>query len=147
MSENERKKSIKKFSGSVPAVINLGPSTSIDLSWLPENERKALLLDYAKGMIDISKKAQELHIDAAVLKKTLDDLADATIEVSESGNAVTITHTQSTKVGRTEVMMGNTEQAQSGKLSKSQTGVKDWTPYYIIAGIFAIIIIVVLMSR
>ncbi|MCK4816512.1 hypothetical protein KA005_12155 [bacterium] len=147
MSENERKKSIKKFSGSVPAVINLGPSTSIDLSWLPENERKALLLDYAKGMIDISKKAQELHIDAAVLKKTLDDLADATIEVSESGNAVTITHTQSTIVGRTEVMMGNTEQAQSGKLSKSQTGVKDWTPYYIIAGIFAIIIIVVLMSR
>jgi len=147
MSENERKKSIKKFSGSVPAVINLGPSTSIDLSWLPENERKALLLDYAKGMIDISKKAQELHIDAAVLKKTLDDLADATIEVSESGNAVTITHTQSTKVGRTEVMMGNTEQAQSGKLSKSQTGVKDWTPYYIFAGILTLIIIVVLMSR
>lgn len=147
MSENERKKSIKKFSGSVPAVINLGPSTSIDLSWLPENERKPLLLDYAKGMIDISKKAQELHIDAAVLKKTLNDLADVTIEMSESGNAVTITHTQSTKVGRTEVMMGNTEQAQSGKLSKSQTGVKDWTPYYIFAGILALIIIVVMMSR
>jgi len=147
MSENERKKSITKIKGSVPAVINLGPSTSIDLSWLPENERKPLLLDYAKGMIDISKKAQELHIDAAVLKKTLNDLADVTIEMSESGNAVTITHTQSTKVGRTEVMMGNTEQAQSGKLSKSQTGVKDWTPYYIFAGILALIIIVVLMSR
>lgn len=147
MSEIEGKKSITKFSGRVPAVINLGPSTSIDLSWLPENERKALLLDYAKGMIDISKKAQELHIDAAVLKKTLDDLADTTIEVSESGNAVTITHTQTTKVGRTEVMMGNTEQAQSGKLSKSQTGVKDWTPYYIFAGILALIIIAALMNR
>jgi len=147
MSENERKKSLIKFSGSVPAVINLGPSTSIDLSWLPENERKALLLDYAKGMIDISKKAQELHIDIGVLKKTLDDLADITIEVSESGNAVTITHTQTTKVGRTEVMMGNTPQAQSGKLSKSQTGVKDWTPYYIFAGILALIIITALMSR
>ena len=147
MSENERKKSLIKFSGSVPAVINLGPSTSIDLSWLPENERKALLLDYAKGMIDISKKAQELHIDIGVLKKTLDDLADTTIEVSESGNAVTITHTQTTKVGRTEVMMGNTPQAQSGKLSKSQTGVKDWTPYYIFAGILALIIIAALTNR
>lgn len=87
------------------------------------------------------------NIDAAVLKKTLNDLADVTIEVSESGNAVTITHTQSTKVGRTEVMMGNTEQAKSGKLSKSQTGVKDWTPYYIFAGILALIIIIVLMSH
>jgi hypothetical protein len=147
MSENEKGKSITKFSGSVPAIIDLGPSTKIDLSWLPENERKALLLDYAKGMIDISKKAQELHIDAAVLKKTLDDLAGTTIEVSESGNAVTITHTQTTKVGRTEVMMGNTEQAQSGKFTKTQTGVKDWTPYYIFAGILALIIIVALMNR
>ena len=147
MSENERKKSITKFSGSVPAVINLGPSTAIDLSWLPENERKALLLDYAKGMIDINKRAQELHIDAAVLKKTMDDLAGTTIEVSESGNAVTITHTQTTKVGRTEVMMGNTEQAQSGKFTKTQSGAKDWTPYYIFAGILALIIIALLMNR
>lgn len=147
MSENEGKKSIKKFSGSVPAVINFGPNASIDLSWLPENERKALLIDYAKGMIDINKKAQELHIDAVALKKTLDDLANATIEVSESGNAVTLTHTQSTKISRTEVMMGNTEQAQSGKLSKSQTGEKNWTPFYIFAGILVLIIIVALVSR
>ena len=147
MNENEGEKGIIKLNGSVPAVINLGPSTSIDLSWLPENERKAFLLDYTKGMIDLSKKAQELHIDTAVLKKTLNDLADTTIQVSESGNAVTITHTQTTKVGRTEVMMGNTEQAQSGKLSKSQTGVKDWTPYYIFGGIFALIIIAALVNR
>ena len=147
MSENDREKSVTKFSGSVPEVINLGPSTSIDLSWLPENERKALLLDHTKGMIDISKRAQELHVDTVVLKKTLDDLADTTIEVSESGNAVTITHTQTTKIGRTEVMMGNTQQAQSGKLSKSQTGDKNWTPYYIFAGILALIIIAALTSR
>ncbi len=129
MSENSNDKSLTKPSGGVPTQINLGPSTSMDLSWLPENERKALLIDYTKGMMDISKKAQELHVDAAVLKKTLDDLSDTTREVSDSGNAVTITHSQTTKVGRTEVMMGNTEQAQSGKLSKSQTGEKDWTPY------------------
>ena len=147
MSENEEKKSLTISGDNVPEVINFGPSTSIDLSWLPENERKALLLDYSKGMIDINKRAQELHVDAAVLKKTMGDLADTTIQVSESGNAVTITHTQTTKVGRTEVMMGNTEQAQSGKLSKSQTGVKDWTPYYIFGGILALIIIAALMNR
>jgi len=146
MSTNEKDKNITKTSSNVPTEINLGPSTSMDLSWLPENERKALLIDYTKGIMDISKKAQELHVDAAVLKKTLDDFSDTTREVSDSGNAVTITHSQTTKVGRTEVIMGNTEEAQSGKLSKSQTGEKDWTPYYIFGGILALIIIAALMK-
>ena len=146
MSTNNQDKNITKTSGNVPTEINLGPSTSMDLSWLPENERKALLIDYTKGIMDISKKAQELHVDAAVLKKTLDDFSDTTREVSDSGNAVTITHSQTTKVGRTEVIMGNTEEAQSGKLSKSQTGEKDWTPYYIFGGILALIIIAALMK-
>jgi hypothetical protein len=146
MSTNDQNKNITKTSSNVPTEINLGPSTSMDLSWLPENERKALLLDYSKGIMDISKKARELHVDAAVLKKTLDDFSDTTREVSDSGNAVTITHSQTTKVGRTEVIMGNTEEAQSGKLSKSQTGEKDWTPYYIFGGILALIIIAALMK-
>ena len=129
----------------MPKEISLGPTTSVDLSWLPESERKELLIEYTKGMIDIQKKAAELHVDTAALKKTLDDLSDATREVSDSGNAVTITHSQTTTVGRTEVMMGNTEQAQSGKLTKSQTGEKDWTPYYIFGGILALIIIASLL--
>jgi len=146
MSTNDQNKNITKTSSNVPTEINLGPSTSMDLSWLPENERKALLIDYTKGIMDISKKAQELHVDAVVLKRTLDDFSDTTREVSDSGNAVTITHSQTTKVGRTEVIMGNTEEAQSGKLSKSQTGEKDWTPYYIFGGILALIIIAALMK-
>ena len=145
MSENDREKSLTKSGGNMPKEISLGPTASVDLSWLPESERKALLIEYTKGMMDITKKANELHVDAAALKKTLDDLSDTTREVSDSGNAVTITHTQTTTVGRTEVMMGNTEQAQSGKLTKSQTGEKDWTPYYIFGGILALIIIASLL--
>ncbi|RZO86375.1 MAG: hypothetical protein EVA65_05475 [Oceanococcus sp.] len=136
----------KAGEAAVPTKIDLTPGNSMDISWLPENERKALLTDYTKGILDISRKAQELHVDSAALKKTLDDLSVTTKEVSESGNAVTVSHTQTTSVGRTEVMMGNTEQAQSGKLSKSQTGEKDWTPYYIFGGILALIIIVALMN-
>jgi hypothetical protein len=98
-------------------------------------------------MLDISKRANELHVDAGVLKKTLDDLSDTTREVSDSGNAITITHTQTTKVGRTEVMMGNTQQAQSGKLSKSQSGERNWTPYYIFAGIIAAVLIAALLGK
>jgi len=130
----------------LPTEISLGASTSMDLSWLPEDERKSLLIDHAKGMLDLNKKAQELHIDAAALKSTLDDLSKTTKEVSEGGDAVTITHTQTTNIGRTEIMMGNTEKAQSGKFTKSQTGEKDWTPYYIFGGMLALILIAALMN-
>lgn len=137
---------LKAGDASVPTKIDLTLGTSMDISWLPESERKVLLTDYTKGILDISRKAQELHVDSAALKKTLDDLSVTTKEVSESGNAVTISHTQTTSVGRTEVIMGNTQQAQSGKLSKSQTGEKDGTPYYIFGGALALIIIVALMN-
>ena len=68
-------------------------------------------------------------------------------DASEGGNAVTITHSQTTKVGRTEIIMGNTERAQSGKLSKSQSGETNWTPYYIFGGILALVIIAAFMSK
>lgn len=147
MTEDTKGSQLQPTSGtSVPSRIELTPGTSMDISWLAESERKALLVDYAKGILDVSRKAQELHVDAAALKKTLDDLSMTTKDVAQSGNAVTVSHTQTTSIGRTEVIMGNTQQAQSGKLSKSQTGEKDWTPFYIFGGIIALIIIVALMN-
>lgn len=127
--------------GAVPDRIDLTPTSSMDLSWLPEHERKALLLDYTKGMLDLGKKAQELNMDGASLKRTLDDLAGISNQASTDGNSVTITHTSSSSVGRTEVIMGNTASAQKGKLSKSQTGERDWTPYYIFGVLIAVVLI------
>jgi hypothetical protein len=147
MTNENDNKSLSRREETVPTKINIGAASSIDISWLSEDERKSILRDYTKGMLDISKKAAELSVDAAALEKTLDDLTDTTKEVSSSGNAVTITHSQDTKVGRTEVIMGNTDQAQSGKLSKTQTGEKDLTPLYIIAGIIAIIAVVALLLK
>lgn len=132
--------------GSVPTQIDLSPTTSMDLSWLPESERKALLVDYTKGMLDLGKKAQELNIDSVALQRTLDDLTTTTRQASADGNAVTITHTQSTSVGRTEVIMGNTQSAHKGKLSKSQTGEKDWTPFYVFGAIIAIVLVAASVS-
>lgn len=131
---------------STPTTINLSPTSALDISFLSDEERKALLMDHTKGMLDISRKAQELNVDSMALKNTLDDLSASTREVSEGGDAVTITHSQTTSVGRTEVMMGNTEQAKSGKFTKSQTGEKDMTPYYVFGGIIALIVIISLMN-
>jgi hypothetical protein len=129
-----------------PNTIPLTPAAAIDLSFLPEAQRNALIADHARKMLDLGAKAQELHVDVNVLRATLDQLAGTAKEVSDSGNAVTISHTQTTKIGRTEIKMGNTEEARSGKLSKSQTGERDWTPYYIFAAIGAVILIAFLFA-
>lgn len=129
-----------------PSVVTLGPLPTIDISFLPEHQRNALMEDYARGTIDIAKRAHELHVDVGVLKNTLDTLSNTTREVSESGNAVTVSHTQTTKIGRTEIKMGNTDEARSGKLSKTQTGERDWNPYYIFAGIAALVLIAIVFA-
>jgi hypothetical protein len=145
MSNNDGR-DITPRSGNSQNIVPLGPATAIDLSFLPEAQRVALLHDHARKMLDLGAKAQELNVDVNVLKLTLDQLAATTREVSEAGNAVTIAHTQTTKVGRTEIKMGNTEEARSGKLSKSQTGERDWNPYYIFAAIAAVVLIAFLFA-
>ncbi|HEV7353721.1 MAG TPA: hypothetical protein VGN74_11400 [Brevundimonas sp.] len=130
----------------MPTTVPIGPTTSIDLSWLPEHERKALMADYAKGVLDIAKKAQDLHVDVGALKSTLGTLSDTTKDVAASGAAVTVTHTQQTSIGRTEVIMGNTEQAQKGRLTKSQTGERDYTLVYVIAGLIALVLVVMAVA-
>lgn len=125
----------------VPSSVSLTPHTSLDLSWLPEEQRSQLLQEYAKGMLDIGRRAQELNVDIGALKASLGELSDTVRTVSQDGNSVTVSHTQTTSIGRTEIIMGNTESAKIGKLTKSQTGERDWTPFYIIAGIIALIFI------
>ena len=147
MTENKSGTAITSAPVNAPTIIPLGNITQIDIGFLPEHERVALLKQHTEGLLDINRKAQELHVDVAVLRNTLDNLAGTTKEVSESGNAVTITHTQTTKVGRTEIMMGNTQQAQTGKFTRTQTGEKDWTPFYILGGIIAVVIIAALFAR
>ena len=147
MSEQNTEKSISKPARNVPTEIPVGANKSMDISWLPENEREALLKQYMDGVLDIARKAVEYEVDSAVLEKTLGDLSDAAREISDAGNAVTIKHTRKTAGGETRIIIGNTEEAKRGKISKSQAGEKDWTPYYIFGGILALIIMVVLANN
>lgn len=127
---------------SVPTSVPLSPSAALDLSYLPEAQRVQLLTEYNRGMLDLSKKAQELHIDVAALRTSLDTLSHTVKETSREGNSITASHTVTSSAGRTEVIMGNTERAATGKLSASQTGEFNWTPVYVIMGIIAAVLIV-----
>jgi hypothetical protein len=42
--------------------------------------------------------------------------------------------------------MGNTETAGKGRLTKSQTGENNWTPYYIFAAIAAVVLIAIAIA-
>ena len=79
--------------GKTPNTV--GPIPTVDLSFLPEDKRAQLIEDYARGIIEIDKKARELHIETGVLKNTLDTMSRTAKDVSESGNAGTITYSQS----------------------------------------------------
>jgi hypothetical protein len=126
-----------------PTSIALATGQTVDLSFIPEAQRNALMTEYMRGTIDIARKANELHVDVVTLRNTLGALAETTRQVSQDGNSVTVTHTQTTAVGRTEIIMGNTETAGQGKLSPTQTGREtNWTPYYIFAAIAAVVLIV-----
>lgn len=147
MRKDDSGKSLTELEGNVPTEIDFRPTLSMDISGLDESERKALLLDHAKGKLDLAKKALELDIDSTALKKILDDMSDTTRDAMDKGADVTISHAQTTSVGRTEVLMGNTEHVKSGKLSRSQSGNMDLKPFYVIGGgILALILIAAILN-
>jgi hypothetical protein len=124
-----------------PTSVALSPTTSLDLSWLTEEKRAAMLEEHARGMLDISRRAQEMHVDVAALSAALGTVSNTTVQASKDGNSVTASHVQTTSVSRTEVIMGNTDAARVGKLTKTQTGEFNWTPIYVIIGIIALVMI------
>ena len=118
----------------------------MDLSWMPEEQRRALMTDYAKGVLDVARKANEIGVEVATLRNTLGTLADNTKQMSQDGLSVTATHVHNSQFGRTEVIVGNTETAGKGKLTKSQTGERDWTPFYVIGGLIAVVLIAIALG-
>jgi hypothetical protein len=131
----------------IPSAIAISPTTMLDLSHLSEQERKALLIDYSRGMLDVGRKASELNVDVMTLRNTLDTFSQTARRAQDEGTSVTITHTQTTAIGRTEISMGNTDAAKTGRLTRSQTGERDWTPIYIIGGIVAVVVIALAFAK
>lgn len=132
---------------STPTVIPVGNVAAIDLAGLPESQRQELYRQHAAGVLDIGRKAQELSVDVGALRATLDVASQTARDASAAGNSVTITHVVESKAGRTEVIMGNTNAAQSGKINSRQAGTRDWTPYYVFGGLIALIIIIAIFKR
>jgi hypothetical protein len=124
----------------------LDSGNALEIAGLTEEQIGELRVKYAEGRIDLAHKAEELGLDVQALDKTLSTLAGQTASVSKAGDHVTMTHSHTNTLGRTEVIMGNTEKAAAGKLSKTQTGEDDNTLKYVIIGVVAIVIALIILN-
>ena len=130
--------------------IMLGGTKQLDLSGLTEAQRQTLQFKNADGLISVNKKAQELVADAGAFNHTLGTMAHHTNEVAAAGQNVTITHTQETSLGRTEIIMGTSEAAKQGKLSRTQTGGVDHANLHVglaLIAVFVVAIVIIVMGR
>ena len=127
--------------------IKLTQNDVLDLSGMSEGQIAELKQQYATGMIDVQKKAEEMKVDVAALDAALHSFNEQTTRASQSGASATITHTQTTSIGRTEVVIGNTEKAASGKISRSGRGEQDKTMWIVgIVAVAAVIVAIIVMG-
>ena len=127
--------------------ILLRDNTRIDLTGLTEEQIQELKMKHVDDIITLQKKSIEADIDTRVLGNKLGTMGKNTAEVSQSGSSVTITNVSEDSLGRTETIMGDSDAAKKGKLSRSQTGAKDNTLYWIGLGAFVLIIIAIIASN
>ena len=148
MSDNNEKTSITKQNDTPRDSLSLGGErlSSLDLEGLPEETKVELRKKQAEELLDLQKKALESSIDTAAVRKRMDDMND-TVNKADPDSAVTVTGSYTDKLGRTEVIMGNTEKARKGKLDRSQKGESDNTLLYVGIVVGAVILLSIILSN
>jgi hypothetical protein len=128
--------------------IVLGPSAKeIPLDGLPPEVAIELRREHAKGMIDVNTLAHKYGLETQVLATALRTLSQETVSATKEGIAITATRLQEDSLGKTEVIMGNTETAQKGKLTRAQSGLQDYTLAYIVGAVIVVIVLALLLRN
>lgn len=117
---------------------------SLDLSLLSPEAQQEVRKAHALGSVALQMKAKEMGLETLQLDQNLKNFEATVSDASQNGTHAQITKTQNNSLGRTEVIMGNTENAAKGKFTKSQTGEKDNTILYIVIGLVGLVIIILL---
>ena len=127
-------------------IVNLTESKSVDLSHLDEESKKEIHQLIAKQKVELAKKGMEQSIDVDSLRARLNTFGNQVYDVIEKGGSITITNAKDDSIGRTEVIMGNTDEAAKGKLSRSAKGLPDNSKWLIIGGVAVAIIAILALS-
>ena len=127
-------------------IVNLTENKSVDLSHLDDESKKEIHQLIAKQKVELAKKGMEQSIDVDSLRARLNTFGNQVYDVIEKGGSITITNAKDDSIGRTEVIMGNTDEAAKGKLSRSAKGLPDNSKWLIIGGVVVAIIAILALS-
>ncbi len=127
-------------------IVNLTENKSVDLSHLDEESKKEIHKLIAKQKVELTKKGMEQSIDVDSLRARLNTFGNQVYDVIDKGGSITITNAKDDSIGRTEVIMGNTDEAAKGKLSRSAKGLPDNSKWLIIGGVVVAIIAIFALS-
>ncbi len=127
-------------------IVNLTENKSVDLSHLDEESKKEIHKLIAKQKVELTKKGMEQSIDVDSLRARLNTFGNQVYDVIDKGGSITITNAKDDSIGRTEVIMGNTDEAAKGKLSRSAKGLPDNSKWLIIGGVVVAIIALFALS-
>lgn len=127
-------------------IVNLMDNKSLDLSNLDDDSKNKIHELIAKQKIELSKKGIEQGIDVDSLRARLNTFGNQVYEVIDKGGHITITNTKDDSIGRTEVIMGNTDEAAKGKLSRSAKGFGDNSKWIIGAVVVVAVVAIFALS-
>jgi hypothetical protein len=111
--------SVEPVVANVPAerAINLAQNDVLDLSGLNDSQIAEIKRQHADGMVSVQVKAAEMKLDVTALDAALTSFTDQTAKASQAGAHATIQHSQTSSIGKTEVVIGNTDRAAAGKIN------------------------------
>lgn len=126
--------------------IQLGRQDVLDVSNLPQREQDALEVQAHQKAIERDDRTQRMAQDLMATAGQIRTFTNAVADNAELDAAVTITNTKDDALGRTEIMIGNTDAARTGKLSRSQQGFGDYAWLWILLAAIAGVVIVLVAA-
>jgi hypothetical protein len=126
--------------------IQLGRQDVLDVSNLPQREQDALEAEAHKKAIELADREQRIKLDLAATAGQIRTFTEAVTNNAAQDAAVTITNTKDDALGRTEIMIGNTDAARTGKLSRSQQGFGDNAKFWLLLAAIAGVVIVLVAA-
>lgn len=122
-------------------VLNVGLVNNLSLEDLNADEKAAIRKEQAHAMIAAQEKMANVAVGVKALDASLSSLASNVSNMTADGISATVTNTREDALGRTEVIIGNTDTARSGKLSRTQRGLKDNTAVWMVFVLAALAIV------
>lgn len=123
-----------------PNELVVGAIDVLSLEGLTPEQQQFLRGQQAEKLLSVQEKAQSLAVSAQALNASLGTMATHVGTMTDQGVSAQVTQVRDDALGRTEVIIGNTEAAKSGKLSRSARGLSDNT--YVILGFTLVVLLI-----